>query len=388
MRKLVVGLLVLSLIVFTPTTARAQSYVNLPTSNVPWRKTQLLIPSTTEQAFSEPSVLYENGMWRMWYRVGWTNLQGIFYATSSDGIHWTRYGHVTNDYHAHVIRYNSTTLLMYAHGLVTQHSSDGIHWYNFTEQYGLWPNPWLNQADPYPNEFGTIGNTEPVLLPNGTYLIYYESWNCNSRNENPRGQPCSRLDTVWSMNEATTPDGINSWTRSPSNPLLGGIGATSVYSAANPNVLYRNDVYYAFVNYYIENTYFVETLATSPDGIHFTFNYGPTNPVLSIDAERTANPYCNQVGDAWALPRPDGLYLYYDADANVPANDTQSHASIWLAVLPNTTLTQLAAGQFGTSGAQENVPEFQTRMPIAIFTIAIMFALFQNRLSYRRRKMK
>jgi hypothetical protein len=252
---------------------------------------------------------------------------------------------------------------MYAHGLVTQYSGDGLHWYNFTQYHGLSPNPWLNQDDPYPDEFGTIGNTEPVKLPNGTYAIYYESWNCNSKNENPDGQRCSTLDTLWSVNEASSPDGINDWVRSSRNPLLGWIyagDAASIiraYSAANPNVVYQNGVFYAFVNYYIANTYFIETLATSTDGIQFTYSYGPSNPVLSIDVEKKTDTHCNQVGDAWAVPRPDGLYLFYDEDANVPANVTQLFASIWLAVLPYTTLSQLASGQFAATTPQQIIAE-------------------------------
>ena len=320
-------------------------------STVPWQKTRILTPTSSEQAFSEPSVLYENGLWRMWYRVGWSNLQGIFYATSNDAIHWTKYGHVTNGYNAHIIRYNSTTLLMYAHGLIDQHSTDGIHWFNFTQQYGLKPNSWLNQSDPYPNEFGTIGNSEPVKLPNGTYLMYYESWNCNSKDKNPKGQPCYIPDTFWSVNEANSADGIHNWSRASSNPLLGGV----FYAAANPNVIYQNGTYYLFFDYYVSaniyaqkpTNYIVESLATSSDGIHFTYIYTPSTPLLSIDSEKNFDPYCNQVGDAWVMVHPNGIYLFYDEDANVAANFTQTHASIWLAFLPYTTLAQLAAGQFG-----------------------------------------
>jgi len=344
-------------------------------SNIPWQKTQILAPTPTDQAASEPSVLYENGLWRMWYRVGWgNNLQGIFYATSNDGIHWTRYGHVTNDYNAHVYRYNSTTLLMAAHGLIDQYSQDGIHWSNFTQQYGLWPNPWLNQADPYPNEYGTIGNSQLLKLPNGTYLMYYESWNCNSQNKNPSGQPCYGQDSVWFVNRASSPDVFDNWARSPNNPLLGG----ALISIANPHVILENGIFYAFVDYYLWNTTLgtytiIETLLTSTDGIHFTFVYGPTNPVLSIDAEKKLDSYCNQVGDAWVMVQPNGIYIFYDEDANVAANLTATHASIWLAFLPNTTLPQLAAGQFGTNQS-EPVAEFPS--PILVVIGTTMLAVF------------
>jgi len=366
MKKLVVPAALLFLFAFSFSLVHAQV---LSPSTVPWQKTQILAPTASDQAVSEPSVLYEDGLWRMWYRVGWSNLQGIYYATSSDGIHWTKYGHVTNDYNAHVYRYNATTLVMAAHGLIDQYSQDGIHWSNFTQQYGLWPNPWLNQADPYPNEYGTIGNSQLLKLPNGTYLMYYESRNCNFQNKNPSGQSCGLIDNLWSMNEASSPDGIHDWIRASSNPILGGWNGSEGTAAANPNVVFQNGVYYAFVNYYIANTYFVETLATSPNGIKFNFIFGPTNPVLSIDVEKKLDPYCNQVGDAWVMVQPNGIYLFYDEDANVAANLTSTHASIWSAFLPNTTLTQLVTQQFGTNTFQGTDPEVSSTTIVTTSTI-------------------
>ncbi len=336
-------------------------------SIVPWQKTQLLAPTASDQAVSEPSVLYENGLWRMWYRVGWgNNLQGIYYATSSDGIHWTKSGHVTNDYNAHVVRYNSTTLLMYAHGLITQHSIDGIHWYNFTQQYGLTPNPYLNQTDPYAE--GAIGNTEPLKLPNGTYLMYYDELNCNiAPTLSPNG-PCSTLISslsyaMWAVYGATTPDGIHNWTRMPSNPLIGNLDSGQF---ANPNVLYQNGVFYAFTDFYSGGIY--ETLETSANGIHFT---NPIiDPLLVPDVELKFDPHCNQVGDAWVITRSQGIYLFYDEDANVAIGSTKSYASIWLAFLPDTTLAQLAAKHFTNV-----VPEFQITLVIETATFASLFVL-------------
>jgi len=305
----------------------------------PWQKTQLLAPTTSEQAVSEPSVLYENGVWRMWYRVGWSNLQGIFYANSTDGLHWIKYGHVANEYNAHVIRYNSTTLLMYAHGLITQHSTDGIHWYNYTQQLGLSPNPWLHQPDPYE---GAIGNSQPLKLPNGTYLMYYDAWDCKFAQI--ANQPCT---SHWAVFGASSPDGIRKWTRMASNPLIAGPA-----EFANPHVVYDKGVYYAFVDFYDGTIYLI--LETSTNGVGFS---APVyDPVLAIDDEIKFDPHCDQVGDAWVITRPEGTYLFYDEDANAVGNFP--HASIWLALLPNTTLAQLVARQFGTSQTvTTNIPE-------------------------------
>lgn len=44
-----------------------------------------------QDAVVEPVVTYELGAWKMWYRGGW-DTEAIGYATSSDGIAWTKYG--------------------------------------------------------------------------------------------------------------------------------------------------------------------------------------------------------------------------------------------------------------------------------------------------------
>jgi hypothetical protein len=394
-RKVVLQSTLLLLFLCSLNSVHAQTVPVPFPSTVPWQKTQILTPNPSEQAFSEPSVLYENGTWRMWYRVGWSNPQGIFYATSTDALNWTKHGRVTNGYNAHVIRYNSTTLLLYAHGLVNQYSADGIHWYKFNEQHGLSPNSWLNQTDPYPNEQGTIGNSEPVKLPNGTYLMYSDARNCNEQGMNPTGQSCQASDFLWGVIEATSDDGINSWVRAPGNPILGGI--VNGYAAANPNVIYQNGVYYAFIDvtYYIGATYIVETLATSTDGLNFTYAYVPSRPVLGIDVEKEADPQCNQVGDAWVVVRPNGIYLFYDEDANV-AGSTITHASIWLAFLPNTTLAQLAAGQFGANTSQEttttfsnqktSVPEFPSTILVISLGTSSVFVTLHSLTGRRRRR--
>jgi hypothetical protein len=183
------------------------------------------------------------------------------------------------------------------------------------------------------------------------------------------------------VNQASSSDLFNTWTRSSNNPLLGGTS----YSAANPHVILENGIYYAFVDYYLWNatlgTYnIIETLLTSTDGVHFTFVYGPTNPVLGIDAEKKLDPYCNQVGDAWVVVQPNGIFLFYDEDANVAANLTTSHASIWLAFLPNTTLPQLASGQFGTD---QSVSEFPNPI-LAVIVTTMLAVLLTNRVKTKR----
>jgi hypothetical protein len=178
---------------------------------------------------------------------------------------------------------------------------------------------------------------------------------------------------MWAVYGATTPDGIHSWARLPSNPLIGNLDSGDF---ANPNVIYQNGVFYAFTDFYSNIIY--ETLETSVNGINFT--HPIIDPLLYPDVELKFDPHCNQVGDAWVITRPQGIYLFYDEDANAVGNFT--HASIWLAVLPNTTLAELAAGQFTKA-----IPEFHTTLGIEVATFASLFVLAQ-RFRVRKKKSK
>jgi sucrose-6-phosphate hydrolase SacC (GH32 family) len=50
-------------------------------------------PTAVNDAAQEVSIFYESGTWKMWYRGGWHTAgeTGMGYATSTDGIAWTRY---------------------------------------------------------------------------------------------------------------------------------------------------------------------------------------------------------------------------------------------------------------------------------------------------------
>ena len=73
------------------------------------------------------------------------------------------------------------------------------------------------------------------------------------------------------------------------------------------------------------------------------------------------------------MVQSNGIYMFYDEDANVAANLTPTHASIWLAFLPNTTMPQLASGQFGTN-VSESVSEFPS--PVLLMIGTTMLAVF------------
>lgn len=67
----------------------------LPPSGASWTRSgsnPLISPALSweETAVVEMVVILEDGVFKMWFRGGW-NAEAIGYATSADGIHWTKY---------------------------------------------------------------------------------------------------------------------------------------------------------------------------------------------------------------------------------------------------------------------------------------------------------
>jgi len=80
----------------------------------------------------EPNVLYEGGVFKMWYSGGYdTTPSTIHYATSTDGYQWTKSGTVLSGYTRSFVLKNGTTYVLYAlgaGGLCQFTSADGINW--------------------------------------------------------------------------------------------------------------------------------------------------------------------------------------------------------------------------------------------------------------------
>lgn len=85
----------------------------LVTPNGAWRKQGTIMTGRAEEEYAvqEPSVLYEDGLFEMWYTCGW-NIEGMCYATSPDGMNWTRHKNgmqlINNVAHGFVIKVGST----------------------------------------------------------------------------------------------------------------------------------------------------------------------------------------------------------------------------------------------------------------------------------------
>jgi predicted GH43/DUF377 family glycosyl hydrolase len=186
-----------------------------------------------------PQVIFHNGVYEMWYRgtdVPDTSLgAGIGYATSADGLTWTKYaGNPVLSvgpagswderllYSASVIVEGSTYKMWYSAldatncriGYAT--SPDGIHW---TKHQG---NPVL--------DVGSVGRWDSVFISYPNVIFNgsnYEMW--YSGNQKSPDQ----------IGYATSPDGIH-WSKDSSNPVLtaGPAGSwESAYVDASPVIL-------------------------------------------------------------------------------------------------------------------------------------------------------
>jgi hypothetical protein len=160
------------------------------------------------------------GVFKMWYVGG--SAQGIFgigYATSPDGVQWTKYAAnpiltTTEPWEGTLIE--GQTLLkreglyhMWYGGLAVGSdvsyigyatSTDGVHW---TKYAG---NPVISPAVGEPRPWDGYSVDTPDVYHDGTvYHMYYRGWR-------------KRSGTSW-IGHATSADGIH-WTRDPANPIL------------------------------------------------------------------------------------------------------------------------------------------------------------------------
>ena len=232
-----------------------------------------------------PSVLYENGTFKMWY----TGIEGspyndkIGYATSSDGFAWNKYPEnpvlrpsPPEKWDDTVVRYpyvifNGVEYLMYYGALTSSasphhwrigvaNSSDGINW----EKYPL--NPVIDLGAPGSWDDESIHSCS-VVYNEGLYQMWYS------------GSPSGGIDNG-EIGYATSTDGYN-WTKYPGNPvfLKGGGGTWDSLLVADPMVRYDNGVYHLWYSGRdtVGNNAF--GYATSNDGINWI--KFPNNPILT-----------------------------------------------------------------------------------------------------------
>lgn len=185
---------------------------------------------------SSPGVICEYNLCKMWYGgESESDKTSIGYATSTDGINWTKYqnnpvlqpsvidGVTERGVGEPTIVHNDKYRLWYtsigpseAYRIGYAISDDGLNWIKGAKFALVRGTGWEDRGVSHPY----------VIFENGIYHMWYSAWG---------------LTGGWKLGYATSTDGIN-WTRSSSNPLsvpsLGHIGAPSVIKINNLYHLY------------------------------------------------------------------------------------------------------------------------------------------------------
>ncbi|MBC8236139.1 hypothetical protein H8E77_41865, partial [bacterium] len=187
-----------------------------------------------------PSVLFDDGTYKMWYTGYDGSNYRIGYATSTDGIVWTKYANnpvldlgasgAWDDVHVYTpsVLFEDGTYKMWYTGYDGSHSrigyaisTDGIDWDKYEG------NPVLNLGAPGAWDDSDV-YTPSVLFDDGTYKM----WNIGYDGSN------------WRIGYATSDDGIF-WDKYEGNPVLdlGAPGEWDDYSVSFLSVLFEDGTY-------------------------------------------------------------------------------------------------------------------------------------------------
>ncbi|MGD8777546.1 MAG: hypothetical protein PVH88_01135 [Ignavibacteria bacterium] len=226
---------------------------------------------------AHPSIIYNGTYYEMWFGGYDGSNHSIGYATSTDGINWSKYSGnpVLNygdsgewdDYIASPsVIYDGTSYEMWYSGYDGSNyrigyasSQDGINWTKYSG------NPVMNLGTS--GEWDDQSVSYPSVIYNGTH---YEMWYTGYDGTNCR------------IGYATSTDGIN-WSKNSGNPVLD-LGTTDSWDderLIEPNVILNgSDDYKMWYSGYDGSSTRHIGYATSTDGINWTKYSG--NPVLDV----------------------------------------------------------------------------------------------------------
>jgi pimeloyl-ACP methyl ester carboxylesterase/predicted GH43/DUF377 family glycosyl hydrolase len=268
-------ILIFLTLVFIIFVANKHSIVLSASSFVKYSGNPILSPtpnSWDQQATTTNALLYENGLFKMWYAGVKNNILQIGYATSSDGINWTKHtgnpvltadAQEPNLYAPTVIRDNDVYKMWY-----TTVGSTGIYDIKYaTSPDGL---TWTKHGSINLDISPLSAKLEPYVLKIGSiYKMWYVSNNGR-----------------WIINYATSSDGIH-WTNHSLNPVLSGTQSWEGNDVSQPSVIYNGSGYEIFYHDSDDISY-----ATSSDGINW-IKPADKNPVITsggIDPGRIIDP--------------------------------------------------------------------------------------------------
>ena len=243
-------------------------------------------------------ILKEDGVYKMWYtgyRSGEEEIKKLGYATSTDGINWTRYpGNPIFDRYwtedVFVIRHEGKYYMTaegvndIAHMLT---SDDGIQWTNIGDLD-------IRKVNGEPIDSGAYG-TPTLWIENGKWYLFYE-----------------REDkAIWL---ATSTD-HTVWTNVQDEPVIvPGPDAYDAYAVAVDQVINYKDRYYAYYHASPDKDWSTwnSDVAVSDDLIHWT-KYDK-NPIVNSDSlhRDISSPMVVWDGNRYILyTMHDGVRVYF-----------------------------------------------------------------------------
>jgi sucrose-6-phosphate hydrolase SacC (GH32 family) len=253
-------------------------------------------------AMQEPMVLLENGLWKMWYTGGWSSV-ATGYATSTDGITWTKYagnpvygqggsGYAGGSNCPQVTKVGSTYYLYSTDNAVPKvniaTSTDGITWTTQTPSISL-------------PSGKTLWGNRVVWIEGATWKMLQEAGN-----------------SPWEIYYYTSSDGLTWSIQNSGNPLTtlqvhaaGMYGGPTMAQQGGITIPKRGGLYEIWYHAApgAGNTPTNIYRATSPDLITWTqAGAALTHTGSGDEADQIADPAVIVVGSV--------AYLYYDAVVN------------------------------------------------------------------------
>jgi predicted GH43/DUF377 family glycosyl hydrolase len=234
-----------------------------------------------EEGLQHQFVLFDGNTYHMWFDGESGDVRSIGYASSPDGITWTKYENnpvltsgapgTWDDFRVSgaVVIFDGTTYHMWYGGVKLPHiatgyatSPDAITWTKYSGNpvleigaQGSWDDSWVGPSS--------------VSFDGTTFKMWYNGFDGD----------------ILRIGYATSPDGI-AWTKHASNQILapGAFRTWDDYWVFTPHVVFDGNNYLMWYSGHDENTFRIG-LATSSDGIAWTKE--AANPVLDLGSSGT-----------------------------------------------------------------------------------------------------
>lgn len=267
----------------------------------------VMTPTVEGDAVGEPAVLYEDGIWKMWYSGGTFNCK-IYYATSLNGTTWEKHGVVIGggvggepDRAGRGCIYKEGGVYYHIHSDLSSDpggnirvstSSDGIN-FAFAAQI-------------FTNNGEQWANTR-IVKDGSTYFLFMDGY--ENMNWRLYLASSSSITSGWTLLN----DGQPLSTPSVSGKLL------SSESNSAGSVIENNGIYHMFP--WISSEIFYGNTTTniwycrSVDKVNWT----KPQPLLEIDGETIDGDPIQQFADVWVVNRPEEVRMFYSVVNGVTA---------------------------------------------------------------------